>query len=162
MIQHERESAMIRQCTMANEPQRSAGVKCSCNLSQGKPCQIPWTTPLVLYSIVLSLTLSKLHLASFSKYWIGHLSCQFSYNKIYCILTLVFSELGCKTCLPCPAGEEADAMGSQNCTLCLKGIWLYVFSLFSLLLKVLCGRGGGGELPYKKFRDAHCLSYVGM
>ena len=65
MIQHERESAMIRQSTMANEPQRSAGMKCGCNLSQGKPCQIPWATPLVLYSIVLSLTLPKLHLASF-------------------------------------------------------------------------------------------------
>ena len=41
MIQHDRESAMIRQSTMANEPQRSAGVKRSYNMSQGKPCQIP-------------------------------------------------------------------------------------------------------------------------
>ena len=64
MIQHERESAIFRQSTMANELQRSANVKCSCNLSQGKPCQIPWATPLVLYCIVSSLTLPKLHLAS--------------------------------------------------------------------------------------------------
>ena len=57
-------SAIICHNTMANKLQRSAGVKCSCNLSQGKHCQIPWATPLVLYCIVLSLALPKLHLAS--------------------------------------------------------------------------------------------------
>ena len=67
VIQNERESTMICHNKMANEPQRSAGMKYDCNMSQGKPCQISWATPLVLYCTVSSLTLPKLHLASLNR-----------------------------------------------------------------------------------------------
>ena len=39
MIQHERESAMIRQSTMANEPQRSAGVNAAVTWAKESPAK---------------------------------------------------------------------------------------------------------------------------